>query len=107
MNRKELIDALSFEMAAKHNANPIRARLEEMVDFLGKVARAELQKGGTVLLPGLGKLSAKRRGERAGRNPRTGKPVTIPACMVAKFAPCKALKDTLAVAVGESSSLTD
>ena len=55
----------------------------------------ELAAGNEIPLPGFGKFSTKARGERRGRNLRTGAAITIPACKVAVFRPAKALKDAI------------
>jgi Bacterial nucleoid DNA-binding protein len=47
---------------------------------------------GEAVLPGLGKLKVKQRGERAGRNPRTGENLTIAARKVVKFVATSKLK---------------
>ena len=47
------------------------------------------------LLLGFGTFEAKERPARVGRNPRTGEPMTYPACKVPTFKPGKALKDAI------------
>jgi len=96
-----------FKKAVAKGAGSSIASVERYFEALRDVALQELKYGGEVPLPGLGKLSVKQRAERKGRNPRTGETVTIPACAVPHFKPAMALKDALAVAVGESSSRTD
>ena len=51
----------------------------ECLGRLGEIVAAELLGGGSVPLPGVGKLVIKARAARTGRNPRTGEPVDIPA----------------------------
>ncbi|MFC4678689.1 HU family DNA-binding protein [Desulfovibrio legallii] len=51
----------------------------ECLERLGDIVAAELLGGGSVPLPGVGKLVIKARAARTGRNPRTGEPVDIPA----------------------------
>ena len=55
----------------------------------------ELKAGNDVPLPGLGKLVVKERAARQGRNPRTGKELTIPACKVVSLRVGKELKESL------------
>ncbi len=62
--------------------------------FMEAVSGA-LAKGESVSLVGFGTFKVGARAERAGRNPRTGEPVTIPAAKTAKFAPGKKLKGLL------------
>jgi DNA-binding protein HU-beta len=45
--------------------------------------------------PGFGTFTKKRRGERSGRNPQTGQPITIPATTTVTFAPGQELKAQL------------
>lgn len=44
---------------------------------------------------GFGSFKVVERAARKGRNPRTGKEITIPASKVAKFTPGKGLKDAI------------
>lgn len=44
---------------------------------------------------GFGTFETKARPARVGRNPRTGEPMTYPACKVPVFKPGKALKDAI------------
>jgi len=46
-------------------------------------------------LLGFGTFEAKERPARVGRNPRTGEPMTYPACKVPVFKPGKVLKDAI------------
>lgn len=54
-----------------------------------------LKRGRRVTLGGFGTFMVTRRAERNGRNPRTGKTITIPACRVPRFKPSRSLKDAL------------
>ncbi|MBU1248698.1 MAG: HU family DNA-binding protein [Proteobacteria bacterium] len=51
--------------------------------------------GCRVILPGLGKLQVVARPSRAGRHPRTGKPIVIPAGKRVKFTPNRELSKEL------------
>ncbi len=46
-----------------------------------------------VTIPGFGTFSAKRRGQRAGRNPATGAKITIRAKKYVHFKPGKTLRE--------------
>lgn len=70
--------------------------VEHALKTLGEVAQAELQQGGELTLPGIGKLSTKQRAERTGHNPATGESVQIAAKRVPHFSASKALKDAAA-----------
>lgn len=67
----------------------IRAVLEAQAELLV----AELRSTGSVPLYNLGKLKTGQRGERQGRNPATGEPITIKASKTFKFAGGKRFKD--------------
>ena len=71
------------------------ADIGRVLDAAGAVALATLKHGGDVPLPGLGSLKPTVRRAREGRNPRTGKPVKIPAKKAVKFTAHKALKEAL------------
>ena len=59
------------------------ARAEKYFNTLCGIMAVELNKDlGSVPLQGIGKIVTKERAARTGRNPRTGQPVTIPACRV-------------------------
>lgn len=69
--------------------------IEELLDAFGSEARDALARGEEVLLPGIGKLRPRQRAARKGRNPHTGKELTIPACTVIAFKPDRKLSDAL------------
>jgi len=68
---------------------------EEYLNRFGDIAAAELLADGEVPIPGIGKLVVTERAARKGRNPRTGKPVDIPAKKAVKLNVAKAFKDSL------------
>ncbi|MDZ7655583.1 MAG: HU family DNA-binding protein [Sulfurimicrobium sp.] len=70
--------------------------VESILKTAGDVIQAELQEGGEAVLPGLGKLTAKAKAARTGRNPKTGEEIEIPAKTVPHFSAAKALKDAVA-----------
>lgn len=53
-------------------------------------------KGDDVTLIGFGTFTVRERAERTGKNPQTGKPLTIPASKNVAFKPGKGLKDAVA-----------
>jgi DNA-binding protein HU-beta len=97
MTKIELVGAIKARLADSINTKHIHQMsvTSSVLDALGEVAGAALAGGGEVPLPGIGKLKAKQRKARTGRNPRTGDPVDIPAHMGVKFEPGKALTDKL------------
>ena len=56
----------------------------------GALAGKETQK---VTIPGFGTFSARKRGQRQGRNPATGARINIPAKKYVHFKPGKTLKE--------------
>ncbi len=79
MNKAELIDAI----AAK--AGLTKADSKKALDALIDSTSEELKGGGRVALVGFGTFSVSERKARTGRNPQTGKEITIPAKKVVKF----------------------
>ncbi|MFO7999035.1 MAG: HU family DNA-binding protein [Bacteroidales bacterium] len=79
MNKAELIDAIASE------AGLTKADAKKALDaFIGATTKA-LKKGDRVALVGFGSFSVSKREARKGRNPQTGKEITIPAKKVVKF----------------------
>jgi DNA-binding protein HU-beta len=62
--------------------------------FVDAVAES-LAKGDKVTLVGFGTFSVSERGQREGRNPRTGETITISASKVVKFKAGSKLKDSI------------
>ena len=79
MNKAELVDAMA-EGAGISKADAKRA-LDAFVD----ATAGALGKGDRVSLVGFGSFSVSHRAERQGRNPQTGKTITIAAKNVIKF----------------------
>jgi DNA-binding protein HU-beta len=89
VKKKDLVDkvAESAELSKKSAEDAVNAVLEAV--------SKELAQGGTVVLTGFGTFSTKKRGEREGRNPKTGEPIQIPSAIVPKFTAGKTLKDAV------------
>ena len=79
MNKAELVDAMA-EGAGISKADAKRA-LDAFID----ATSGALSNGDRVSLVGFGSFSVTERGERKGRNPRTGEEITIAAKKVIKF----------------------
>lgn len=79
MNKSQLIDAVAGK--AKLTKADTKKALEAFID----VTKATLKKGDKIALVGFGTFSVAKRAKREGRNPRTGKVLTIPAKKIAKF----------------------
>jgi DNA-binding protein HU-beta len=65
------------------------------LDAIAEVVSREVASGGTVTIPGIGKVACKARPERMVRNPATGEQMKKPADKQVKFAIAKALKDVV------------
>lgn len=79
MNKSELIDAIA-ESSGITKADAGRA----LDGFVNAVTGA-LSKGDSVTLVGFGTFLVKERAERIGRNPQTGREITIKAAKVPSF----------------------
>jgi DNA-binding protein HU-beta len=92
VNKSELVDAL----AARTKASKAEAgrTIEALFATTGVIA-SELKKGGKVQITGFGNFETRKRGSRKGRNPRTGKEITIKATTAAVFRAGKGLKDSV------------
>lgn len=89
MNKKELIATV----AAKTNSTKKTAGI--IVDAMLESVRKELAKGGKVQLIGFGTFQVRGRKERKGRNPFTGKPLSITASKHPVFTAGKPLKQAV------------
>jgi DNA-binding protein HU-beta len=89
MNKAELIEAIA-DAADLTKADASRA-LDGMVNAI----TGALKKGDTVSLVGFGSFLVKERAARQGRNPQTGKTITIAAAKIPSFKAGKALKDAV------------
>lgn len=95
MTKAELVDALvkaTFNGPAGRTM--LKTDVEAVLHALDTVVAGALAMEESVPLAG-GRLEAKKRRARMGRNPRTGEPVEIPACVVVRFQASKGLKDIL------------
>lgn len=89
MNKKELVHALALKegITIKEATNFINAFVKTVSD--------ELASGSDVRLVGFGSFVVKNRAARKGVDPRTKKPIDIPASKVPKFVAGKGLKEAV------------
>lgn len=89
MNKTELIAAVAekAEISKKDSEKALKAFIDVVTD--------ELKNGGKIQLVGFGTFEVSERAERTGRNPQTGKEMTIAASKAPKFKAGKALKDMI------------
>lgn len=86
MNKAQLINEVAAlgGIKKKDAAVAVDATIEAIVKAL--------EAGEKVQLSGFGTFEVKKRGERTGRNPKTGETVVIPATQYPVFTSSKALK---------------
>jgi DNA-binding protein HU-beta len=89
MNKSELVEKM-----AKSGSISKAAAEKTLGGMLDAVTDA-LKKGDKVTLVGFGTFSVTKRAARQGRNPQTGKPITIKARKVARFKAGSKLADTV------------
>jgi DNA-binding protein HU-beta len=87
MNKAELISAVAQQSGLTKKDS------EAAIDALVSVIEETLAKQDKVVLVGFGTFETKNRAARKGRNPQTGKTITIPATKAPVFKAGKALKD--------------
>ena len=87
MNKTQLVEAVAAE------ANLSKKDAEAAVKATFAAIEGALVKGDNVQLIGFGTFETRVRGERTGKNPRTGETVKIAACKAPAFKAGKALKD--------------
>ncbi|MDD2978597.1 MAG: HU family DNA-binding protein [Hespellia sp.] len=89
MNKTELVAAIaeSAELSKKDSEKALKAFID--------VVTEELKKEEKVQLVGFGTFEVSKRAAREGRNPQTGKTMSISACKAPKFKAGKALKDAI------------
>ena len=89
MNKADMIDKMAA--AAGITKTQAAAAVEAMVSGISSA----LKKGNRVTVVGFGSFTTAQRAARTGRNPKTGKPIQIPARRVAKFTPGLELKQAV------------
>ncbi len=89
MNKGELINQIA------QDANLTKAQATDALNSFINATAAALKTGDKVTLVGFGTISVSSRSARKGRNPQTGKEISIPARKVVKFKPGKDLTDSI------------
>ena len=89
MNKSQLIDKIAAE------ADISKAAAGRVLEAFTESVSDALKSGDEVALVGFGTFSVRERAESTGRNPQTGKEITIPAGKVPGFRAGKALKDAV------------
>ena len=90
MIKSELIEKL-----AEQNPHLYRQDVEDIVNAILDTMADALAQGGRVELRGFGAFTAKRRGARPGRNPRSGAVVAVPEKVFPMFKPSREMLNRL------------
>lgn len=89
MTKPELVDGVAAKTGMKKkDAN---AAVDAVLDTIQET----LNRKEEVSLVGFGTFDVRARGERMGRNPRTGEQITIPASTVCMFRPGRKLREAV------------
>ncbi|MGG2140629.1 nucleoid-associated protein HU-beta [Symbiopectobacterium sp. RP] len=89
MNKSQLIDKIAAD------ADVSKAAAGRVLDAIIGSVTDSLKAGDDVALVGFGTFSVRERAARTGRNPQTGKEISIPAAKVPGFRAGKSLKDAV------------
>ena len=89
MTKADLVSA----MAKASGGSKVSA--ERALDAFFMSVFDALKKGRRVTIGGFGTFMVSKRAERNGRNPRTGKAITIPAKRVPRFKSSRSLKSAV------------
>ncbi|RLM27769.1 DNA-binding protein HU [Brenneria alni] len=89
MNKSQLIDKIAAD------ADISKAAAGRVLDAIIGSVTESLKEGDDVALVGFGTFSVRERAARTGRNPQTGKEISIPAVKVPGFRAGKTLKDAV------------
>ncbi|MFO7869475.1 MAG: HU family DNA-binding protein [Bacteroidales bacterium] len=89
MNKAELIDQIASESGLS------KADSKKALEAFTQSVSASLKKGDKISLVGFGSFSTSKRSARTGRNPQTGKTITIPEKNTVKFKAGKELSDSV------------
>jgi DNA-binding protein HU-beta len=92
---KEHYMALTKDQLIAESVDAPKATVRALLDQLGQVVADQLENGGELTLPGVGKLKVTERPARTGRNPSTGAAIEIPAKKVIKLVVAKGLTDAV------------
>ena len=88
------LDELNSAVADR--AGLTKAEAGKAVRAVLESIQAALKAGDKVAVTGFGSFEVVERAAREGRNPQTGKTITIDAAKVVRFKPGKGLKDAVA-----------
>jgi DNA-binding protein HU-beta len=92
VNKQELIGVVAKRLDVTRTR---AAEITELFFAADGVIAAELKRGGKVAISGFGNFELRKRAAREGRNPRTGKTITIKASVVPAFRAGRVLKELI------------
>ncbi|MEB3286729.1 MAG: HU family DNA-binding protein [Vampirovibrionales bacterium] len=90
MNKEELVQEVAKKTKSSQKA--VATILASVIETIEK----SVAKGKKVTLVGFGTFENRKRKARSGRNPQTGKTISIPAKTVPVFSPGKQFKELVA-----------
>ena len=89
MNKSDIVSRVAAQSSLSRTA------ADSVVNAVFTAIGDGLAQDAAVAIAGFGTFSIKKRPARAGRNPRTGEPITIAASAVPAFKASKALRDAV------------
>ena len=89
------MNKLEFVAKIAEKSGLTKAEAEKALDAFTAVVPEVLKAGDDIRLVGFGNFEVKTRGERTGRNPKTGEKITIAASKTVGFKAGKALKEAV------------
>lgn len=89
MTKAELV----AQMAKAAGSN--KSAADRAMNAFVRAVFESLRKGRRVTISGFGTFAVSNRAARNGRNPRTGKEITIPQAKVPRFKPSRSLKTAI------------
>ena len=89
MNKSELINAIAEQ------SHLSKAEAGRSLEAMLRTIETTLKSGDSISLVGFGTFEVKARAARTGRNPQTGREITIAAANVPSFKPGKGLKEAV------------
>lgn len=92
MTKSELINAVN-QRAADEGIELTKKATGELLDIVFHTVSSSINDEQRFSYPGFGTFTVKHRKAREGRNPRTGKPIKIPASYTVSFKPSPTLKE--------------
>lgn len=93
MTKSDIIDRV-YETVGLANGMT-KKEASEAVEAVLETIKATLEDGKDLKVSGFGKFEVRHKGERVGRNPRTGVEIMIPERKVLRFKVSQVLKDQL------------